>query len=130
MKRSCRCWMISAGLLPSNSDNARATASPVAFMICSRSRWAPPTGSVMITSMTPNWSRSWAVIFMLVAASIALAESRHRMDAGGSGDRMREHQEAVCAGEGNGAARAALADHDRDQGHADAQATIGRPRDR
>src|SRR3990172_2041538 len=85
MKRSWRWRLISAGLLASNSASARAMASPVTCVASARSRCAPPTGSVMMTSMTPSWSRSCAVIFMLVAASIALAEARQRMEAGASG---------------------------------------------
>ena len=39
----------------------------------------------MMPSMTPSLSRSWAVIFMLVAASTARLESRHRIEAAASG---------------------------------------------
>ena len=46
----------------------------------------PPTGSVMMTSITPSPLRSWAVTFMLVAASMARAASRHRIDAAASGE--------------------------------------------
>ncbi len=52
-----------------------------AEIVASGSRCAPPAGSLMMPSITPNRSRSCAVIFMLVAASCALPESRHRMEA-------------------------------------------------
>ena len=45
-------------------------------------------------------------------------------------DRMLEHGDAVGGGEGDRAARAALADDDRDDRHADLQALLGRARDR
>src|SRR6476469_6558588 len=83
---SWRCRRIASGLWPENSPNALATASPARLNIIPGSRCAPPVGSVMMTSITPNVLRSWAVIFMLVAASMALAESRHRMEAAASGE--------------------------------------------
>ena len=45
-------------------------------------------------------------------------------------DRVLEHGDAVGGGEGDGAARAALADDHRDHGHADLQALLGRAGDR
>ncbi len=50
------------------------------------SRWAPPVGSGMMVSMTPKRTMSCAVIFMLVAASCALAVSRQRIEAAPSGE--------------------------------------------
>ena len=44
------------------------------------------TGSFTTVSMTPRASRSCAVIFMLVAASMALELSRHRIEAAASGE--------------------------------------------
>ena len=49
-------------------------------------RCAPPTGSVMMPSMTPNPRRSCAVIFMLVAASCARPASFQRIAAAASGE--------------------------------------------
>src|SRR5215470_4902170 len=83
---SCRCRRIASAVMPANSRRALARASPVLLKMAAVSRWAPPTGSVMMTSMTPRAFRSCAVTFMLVAASIARAASRHRIEAAASGE--------------------------------------------
>src|SRR5262249_54170465 len=75
----------SRSILPS-WRKASAMASPVAAMAAAGSLWAPPEGSPMMPSMMPNLTRSWAVIFMLVAASSALVVSRHRIEAAPSGE--------------------------------------------
>src|SRR5665647_1278439 len=46
----------------------------------------PQAGSLTTVSITPKRTMSWAVIFMLVAASCALAVSRHRIEAAPSGE--------------------------------------------
>src|SRR5262249_30109992 len=71
---------------PASSPSAAAIASPVAATAAAGSRWAPPTGSGMIASITPKRTRSSAVIFMLVAASCALEVSRQRIEAAPSGE--------------------------------------------
>jgi len=40
----------------------------------------------MIPSIIPSLSRSWAVIFIFVAASTARVESFHRIEAAASGE--------------------------------------------
>ena len=67
-------------------QNVSTMAEPVASIAACGSRCAPPTGSGTIPSMMPNLSKSWAVIFILVAASGARAESRHRIEADASGE--------------------------------------------
>ena len=61
-------------------------AARVLAMTISGWRWAPPAGSGMIPSTTPKPTRSVAVIFMLLAASCALAASFQRIDAPPSGE--------------------------------------------
>ena len=75
------------------------------------------------------------VIFMLVAASCAREESRHRIDAEASGeatvlDRVLEHQHLVRGSDGDRPAKAALADHHGDVGRAEREARVDRARDR
>jgi len=60
--------------------------SPAASMTRAALRWAPPTCSGTMPSMIFSSSRSWAVIFMPVAASLARVESCHRIEAAPSGE--------------------------------------------
>ena len=64
------------------SSSAAFNASPAALW----SRCAPPSGSGMIRSMTPNFFRSGAVIFIISAATSALAVSLQRIEAHPSGE--------------------------------------------
>ncbi len=117
------------------SSNACAIASPVAAMAAAGSRCAPPTGSLMISSITPKRSMSCAVIFMLVAASCALRgiapqDRRRAFRRDHAVDRMLQHQHAARGGDGDRAARPAFADDDRDVRHAELQAGVGRARNR
>ena len=87
-----------------------------------------------MASIMPKRTMSWAVIFMLVAASCALVVSRQRIEAAPSGEITRidgvlQHQHAVGGGERNGAAGAAFAEDHRDIGHAERKAGVGRARD-
>jgi hypothetical protein len=66
--------------------SASPIARPVAATAAAGSRCAPPTGSAITPSIMPNLIRSWAVIFMLVAASCAREESRQRIEADASGE--------------------------------------------
>ena len=85
-------------------------------------------------SMMPNFTRSCAVIFMLVAASwardgVAPQDRGRGLGRGDRVDRMFEHQHLVGGGDGDRAARAALADDDGDIGDAELEAGVGRPGD-
>ena len=88
----------------------------------------------MTPSMMPNLMRSWAVIFMPVAASwrarrIAPQDRGGRLGGGDGVDRVLEHQHGVAGGDGERAARAALADDHRDVGRAERETGVGRAGD-
>ena len=61
---------------------AGRSLATMAFM----SRWAPPTGSSMISSMSPRAFRRGAVMPMISAASEALSALFQRMAAQPSGE--------------------------------------------
>ena len=87
--------------------------------------WAPPGGSGMISSMTRSSRRSCAVMRSarrrLLAHLLALAvlpqDRRAALDRDHRVDRVLEHVRAVGDAERERAARAAFADHRRDDRH-------------
>ena len=89
---------------------------------------APPVGSATMASMTPRRSRSWAVIFMLVAASWARRNratgSKRRLPAR-SRCRSRVPASAPCwRWRSRSPLRSRLADDDRDVQDAERQAAF------
>src|SRR5262249_45005177 len=76
---SRRCRRTVSRSSPASWAKALAMASPVEAIASAGVRWAPPGGSVTIWSITAKRIMSSAVIFMPVAASCALAVSRHRI---------------------------------------------------
>src|ERR1051325_6385426 len=98
----------------------RCRASPSAAAAASGSEWAPPGGSGTISSITPRFRRSCAVIFRASAARSRWLASFHRIAAHPSGG-ITEYTEvsrlstpsarAAARADGERAARAAFADH-------------------
>ncbi len=68
------------------SSSSSPIASPKAAIASAGLRWAPPTGSGTIRSMTPSAFRSWAVTRIASAASADFSAVRQRMDAQPSGE--------------------------------------------
>src|SRR3974377_996845 len=126
---SRRCRRMGSRSRGLRSASVWAIASPVTVIAACGSRCAPPVGSGTTVSITSKRTMSWAVIFMLVAASCALAVSRHRMEAAPSG-----RNTLVIAGArtkfGCAGGVAPFAEDHCYIGNAQRQAGIGRARDR
>ncbi len=69
-----------------SASSSSPIAAPSVAIAPAGSRWAPPTGSGTIRSITPSCFRSCAVTRIASAASAALSAVRHRIEAQPSGE--------------------------------------------
>src|SRR6185312_1163720 len=83
---SRRCVRSAAASMPSSGRSCVSMASPSAAIAGSRSRWAPPSGSGTMMSMTPSLSRSCAVSFNASAASCVFSPLRQMIEEQASGE--------------------------------------------